>query len=176
MSAGSKQANASRMPAHLLSITRQLIPAWNTGRLSASRYPARSAGLRLAGASRSMSLLVDSMSLLGLQHRGERARIEHNRNRSHLAVADAIPLAGARAWNGRRLQVVDHAHVVAVDEHLLLLGAGHDPAQLLQRGDVAVGIAEAVDRPFERDIVIQQRMCSLEVLVRPRVEEALRHL
>jgi hypothetical protein len=49
--------------------------------------------------------------------------------------------------HGRGLEVVDHAYVVAVHEHLLLLGASDDCAELPQRRDVAVGVAEAVDRP-----------------------------
>src|SRR5215510_3613917 len=114
-------------------------------------------------------------ALLRVEQRGEGAGVEYDRDRRDLAVADAIPLAGPRTGHRRCFEVVDDARVVAVDEHLLLVCAGSDPAQLPQRRDVVVRIAEGVDRARKVDIVVKQRTCPLEILARPGVEETFRY-
>src|SRR5439155_18160720 len=97
---------------------------------------------------------LGSVTLLRFEHRRKGSGVENDRDRRDLAVAYPVPLTRARARDRSRLQVVDDAHLVAVDEHLLLLRARHDPAELRQGRDVAVGVAEALDRTLEREVVV----------------------
>src|SRR5206468_10508106 len=83
----------------------------------------------------------------------ERAGVEEDADRRYPAVPHAIPLGGRRVRDGRRLQVVDDADVVAVDEHLLPVDADDDLAELPYRANVGVGVGERVDRSLEGEVV-----------------------
>src|SRR5205823_4526522 len=111
-----------------------------------------------------------------LEERCEGPGVEVHTDLGDLSVLDAVPLGGRGIRHRAGLEVVDDAHVVAVDEQLLLLGTGHDLAEALERLQVGLGAVELVDRPLEAQIVVQQLARALEVLVRPRGEELLRNL
>src|SRR5439155_13511120 len=129
-----------------------------------------------AGRGFAIHAILRSLVLAALEEGCERARVEDHRDGGDLAIADLVPLAGSRAGDRRGLEVVDHADVIAVHEHLPLVHAGDDPAQLPQRSDVAVGVAEGIDRPRERDVVMEQLTRTREILGRPGAEEILSHL
>jgi hypothetical protein len=98
------------------------------------------------------------------KHRRKRPGVEDDSNRRNLVARDVMPLRDeCRAGRSLGHHVVQEAHIVSIDKHLLHLDSLDDGMQLFERFQVRLGRLKGLDRSLERQMVVQVFPCGDKV-------------